>query len=118
MKDKKYQVYEAYDDGMLLFEATLDELCDVFDSNVGKLMRTIRKGAIIDKMYNIVDKDNPVKLRKVPQYCVYDMENDEQLVFIGLKEELTEKFDIKAETLFAGLSRNGLFKKRYLIQKV
>lgn len=116
--NRKFQVYEAYDDGMLLFEADINELCNIFEKKPDYIKRAIKLGQMVDKMYNIVDPDNPVELKKVFQYGVYDMLDDECLVFLGTKEELLKRFEMNESSFFSTLCRKSAYKRRYLIEKI
>jgi hypothetical protein len=116
--NKQYEVYEAVADGMLLFKAEFEELCNIFEKKPDYIKRSIRLGAMVDKLYNIVDPENPVKLKQVNHYGVYDMEDGELLVCMGCKDEIKKFFNIGDETFFSASSRGSWIQWRYKIERL
>jgi hypothetical protein len=115
---KRYQVVEALKDGDLLFEATLEELMVAFDSNRDKIMRTIRRGQMIEREFNIIDPDKPVKLNKIEQYCVYDTHDSDLLVLVGTQKDVLEFLGIGTPTFFSAFMRGSCVGHRYRIEKL
>ncbi len=116
--NKVYEVHEAVEDGMLLFKAPLNELCTIFEKKPDYIKRAIKLGQMVDKLYNIVDPHNPVPLRKVQQYTVYDMDDGECCVIVGTKEEIKKYFGIGDETFFSCTSRGSWLQRRYKVERL
>jgi len=115
--DKLFEVYEAVEDGMLLFKAPMNELCNVFTIKRDSIVRSIRLGQIVEKRYNIVDPDNPVKLNKNKEYGVYDLDDGDLLVCVGTKSDIMDFLEVK-DTTFYDATRGILVNKRYKVERL
>lgn len=54
----------------------------------------------------------------VNTYALYDMKDSEQLVTIGTSKELMKFLNVSQNTFFSTKSKTGMFKRRYLVEKI
>jgi hypothetical protein len=119
IKVKKYEVRIAIPDGDLIYTGTVDQIAEYLGVNNQSVYRTIKKGSMHDRKYNIVEPGSNKPLAYLQEYAVYDTQDNDLNVFIGLRDDVMKFLDIKSPTtLFSSITNKTRVKLRYLVEKI
>lgn len=115
----QYYVIEAKTYGQIVYKGTLKELAEKLNDKYGKLKRSNVRKSLYKGKYNIVREDEEyVGFNKAIEYAVSNVENNEFIEFIGIKEEITQKYGIKDTLFYKYPNYNYVYKDTYRIFKI
>lgn len=115
----RFIVIEAKHNGEVVYEGKLSDIGELFNDTYNNLLRSNKRKALYRNRYNIVkENEEYIGFTKAAEYAVADVEDNELIEYIGLVDDIVEKYGIEKK-YFANYASNGnLFNKRYRIFRI
>lgn len=113
-----YKVREAREFGKVVFTGTLKEIANEYNLTMPHTRKMLLRGGMMKKEFNIVGPESPDKLVRANEYMICDTEENDMVIFIGIKKEVMKWLDIKESAFYESCGGRYKLNKRYEIYKI